>query len=550
MSKVSPHEEKMINLRQQMTNNQADLSSYLKDLGNWEEDIKKKEESLLSGKGVEKVSDLPPVRNTIHKKKLKKKKKEPKARDPAKPPKIRGFDFKAWDKFDVDKACAEIDNEDKDGNKHTSSSEYETDEEWEMERKKHLAGIQKEKGNEFLKKGDFELATEAYTKGIEFDPTNAILVANRAMALLKQQKFGAAELDCTTSISLDPLYVKAYLRRATARASLGKLTDAVSDFNRVLDLEPTNKQAKDEIERINKEITRSKNKPVETSLIDNDGLGSVKPIYKQPEERSKKPLFRVQIEEIGLQTTTRPGPSAEQSELTKKITAKEKEEFDKLFTKSTDSVTKPTTAEPNPTSDSSLVNGVSDVSLDTSKQQSFKLEETKKQTLPALSKPQPQHNSMPASTTTASSQREPQSETSSPQQPPSPNGVHSGDTLTFSIPQSSFQFAADFKQLKNNPESFFNYFKVIPPEQYPKLFGSSIDADILTTVLKALSLHPDQVSLYKVLQSLSTVKRFSMTAMFLSKKEKEATRNLFRLLKTSQDISEKDINSLRKAYDL
>ena len=65
-------------------------------------------------------------------------------------------------------------------------------------------------------------------------------------------RFAAAEFDCTTSISLDPLYVKAYLRRATSRAALGKMADAVNDFNRVLDLEPTNKQAKGEIERINK----------------------------------------------------------------------------------------------------------------------------------------------------------------------------------------------------------------------------------------------------------------------------------------------------------
>ena len=48
------------------------------------------------------------------------------------------------------------------------------------------------------------------------------------------------------------MYVKAYLRRATARAGAGKMEEAVADFNRVLDLEPTNKQAKTEIERIQK----------------------------------------------------------------------------------------------------------------------------------------------------------------------------------------------------------------------------------------------------------------------------------------------------------
>ena len=48
-------------------------------------------------------------------------------------------------------------------------------------------------------------------------------------------------------------------------------------------------------------------------------------------------MFRVPIEEIGIETTARPTPSTEQSELSKKITEKEKEEFDKLFVSSNDS---------------------------------------------------------------------------------------------------------------------------------------------------------------------------------------------------------------------
>ena len=43
-----------------------------------------------------------------------------------------------------DKALDEIDKEEE-TKKETSSSEYETDEEWEMERKKHLAGQEKER---------------------------------------------------------------------------------------------------------------------------------------------------------------------------------------------------------------------------------------------------------------------------------------------------------------------------------------------------------------------------------------------------------------------
>lgn len=44
-------------------------------------------------------------------------------------------------------------------------------------------------GNEFLKNGDYDKAVEAYTKGMTYDATNAVLPANRALALLKQQKW-------------------------------------------------------------------------------------------------------------------------------------------------------------------------------------------------------------------------------------------------------------------------------------------------------------------------------------------------------------------------
>ena len=55
-------------------------------------------------------------------------------------------------------------------------------------------------------------------------------------------RYGAAEADCTTSISLDPTYVKAYSRRGTARVKLNKLQEARKDFTHVLKLEPRNKQ--------------------------------------------------------------------------------------------------------------------------------------------------------------------------------------------------------------------------------------------------------------------------------------------------------------------
>ncbi|XP_005108663.1 RNA polymerase II-associated protein 3 [Aplysia californica] len=570
MSKVSKHEEKMINLQTQMRQNQSELQNYLADLDNWESDIKKKEEKLKSGDAGGKGSNLPPVRNTIHKKKLKKKKKEKEVpSDKPRTGKISGFDFRAWDQFDVEKALEEVDKDE--GKKETSSSEYETDEEWELERKKHLAGQEKDKGNDFLKRGDIDKAVEAYSKGMDFDPTNAILPANRAMALLKQQKFAAAELDCTTSISLDPMYVKAYLRRATARSSLGKLDEAVADFNRVLDLEPSNKQAKTEIERLQKELKREDEAPVTTTLTE-DECGRVKPIYKPPEERSKKPLFRVPIEEIGIETAARPAPSADQSELAKKISAKEKEDFEKLFVSSASSPAG-TKIEELTTTKPALVNERRDMAPEDRASDTKKEipghDKIKQVTTPVkaqASQPESRLEEQSRSTSRDTKHKSGSESSSATVSGPkvsaasslavssSSERTSSADTEgaedKLSPPQTSFQFQADFKQLKRKPESFFQYFQAIPPDNYPKLFGQSIDADILTTILKTLALHPEKVDLYSVLHSLTLVKRFSMTAMFLSRKEKQVVSDLIDSISKTGQRPDSELNSLRKAYDL
>ncbi|KAK0063583.1 RNA polymerase II-associated protein 3 [Biomphalaria pfeifferi] len=109
---------------------------------------------------------------------------------------------------------------------------------------------EKKKGNELYKLGQLEQAIEAYSKGLMFDPTNSLLLSNRAQAFLKLNKYTECESDCTLSLTGAPLFVKSYLRRATARLALGKLEEAVRDFQRALELEPNNKQAKMEIKRL------------------------------------------------------------------------------------------------------------------------------------------------------------------------------------------------------------------------------------------------------------------------------------------------------------
>ena len=52
------------------------------------------------------------------------------------------------------------------------------------------------------------------------------------------------------ALSLDAAYLKAYHRRGTARAALRRYDDAKQDFDHVLKQEPHNRQARQELEKI------------------------------------------------------------------------------------------------------------------------------------------------------------------------------------------------------------------------------------------------------------------------------------------------------------
>ena len=65
-------------------------------------------------------------------------------------------------------------------------------------------------------------------------------------------RYGAAEADCSQALSLDGSYTKAYLRRGAARFQLGRVQEAEADYRKVLKLEPSNRQAQEELKNITK----------------------------------------------------------------------------------------------------------------------------------------------------------------------------------------------------------------------------------------------------------------------------------------------------------
>ena len=81
-----------------------------------------------------------------------------------------------------------------------------------------------------------------YSRSLFFDNSNHIVFANCAMANLRLKKFDKAEEDCTC-LSIEPTYVKALTRRGMARHKRGNV-EAIEDFKKAIELQPSNKELK------------------------------------------------------------------------------------------------------------------------------------------------------------------------------------------------------------------------------------------------------------------------------------------------------------------
>lgn len=118
---------------------------------------------------------------------------------------------------------------------------------------KAAANALKDEGNKFLADGFLTKAEEKYTAAINLNPT-AIFYSNRAMVYLKTEKYGAALNDANEAIALDPKYVKAYYRRASASFALFKFKEARKDFKTVLSIMPNDQEAKKKLQACEKSI--------------------------------------------------------------------------------------------------------------------------------------------------------------------------------------------------------------------------------------------------------------------------------------------------------
>merc|ERR1712048_1192610 len=117
----------------------------------------------------------------------------------------------------------------------------------------------KDVGSNLFRKGRINLALERYKKVIDmfsyidnYQEDNKVKAKelkkvcelNRAACQLKVKDYWAAKTSCNNALKEDTQNVKALFRRAQAELGLKNFLDCMKDLKRVLELDPTNKEAR------------------------------------------------------------------------------------------------------------------------------------------------------------------------------------------------------------------------------------------------------------------------------------------------------------------
>ncbi|XP_052066110.1 peptidyl-prolyl cis-trans isomerase FKBP4-like isoform X3 [Mytilus californianus] len=137
-------------------------------------------------------------------------------------------------------------------------------ESWEFstEEKLEQSEIAKNRGTHYFKKENYSKAKQFYKKVKKYleyetdlqeenkEKRNSLMLAthlNIAMCEIKLGDFSEAREECNKALELDPKSVKAHFRRATAYFQVHDHESAKADYEKVLEYEPENKAAKNQI---------------------------------------------------------------------------------------------------------------------------------------------------------------------------------------------------------------------------------------------------------------------------------------------------------------
>merc|ERR1712062_6338 len=122
---------------------------------------------------------------------------------------------------------------------------------------------QKSKGNDSFKKGAYPEALKFYSEAIKRNPQNSAAYSNRAATYMKLLEFGLALKDTEECIKIDPTFVKGHVRKGGALEAMKQFTKAMDAYQKAMEIDPSNKEAKDGCSRCLHHDYATRNNPEE-----------------------------------------------------------------------------------------------------------------------------------------------------------------------------------------------------------------------------------------------------------------------------------------------
>ncbi|KAG0020891.1 Hsp90 cochaperone [Entomortierella chlamydospora] len=115
-----------------------------------------------------------------------------------------------------------------------------------------LSAEARERGNALFKASDFAGAVKEYTEAIKRDDTDPRAYSNRAACYTKLMAINEAQKDCETCISLDPKFVKGYIRKAAIQFLKKEYTECLETCQAAKEADVEKKNTAEIDQQINK----------------------------------------------------------------------------------------------------------------------------------------------------------------------------------------------------------------------------------------------------------------------------------------------------------
>eukprot|EP00877_Chromochloris_zofingiensis_P001372 jgi/Chrzof1/11235/Cz05g28300.t1 len=136
----------------------------------------------------------------------------------------------------------------------------------------------KAEGNQLYVQEQYELAADKYWQAIDLvSPTTqqrSVYFANLAACYVKMGQHKQAIEQCTSALAIDPVYIKALMRRSGAFQALDDLEHALQDAKRVLELDADNTWAKRIVQQLEPVVQERQEKMKEEMMGKLKDLGN------------------------------------------------------------------------------------------------------------------------------------------------------------------------------------------------------------------------------------------------------------------------------------